>query len=394
MAEAVTAQRIPFNSRVLKWARERRHFAVENAARKVNVRPEQVIQWETGAASPTVRQARILADFYDRPFLEFFARDIPNVPETELVPDFRSYRGEVPLQEDDILREIHRWAEEVRLNALDLIEAIGERPPELSREIFATVDDDVEAVANRVRSIVGPTTDKQFSLTSKDRYQFPQIVRQAFERSGVIVLKSNLGVVRTRGICLFANPLPVVIFGNESPGAQAFTLAHEMAHIVLKQSAISGPPRFGGHVGAKRVEGWCNQFAAAYLMPGDCIAADMKDVKTQLASLTDDRLRYMANRYAVSKHAMLIRLVSLGYVKASYYWFVKRPQFIKEEDEYEGGGRSLYYGSRYRSSHGDLYTGLVLEAWNNGIINNHNAAEFMGIKNLTHLNDIRSNFGR
>jgi hypothetical protein len=90
---------------------------------------------------------------------------------------------------------------------------------------------------------------------------------------------------------------------------------------------------------------------------------------------------------------MLIRLVDLGYVEADYYWNVKKPEFDKQEDRYKGGGRSEYYGSRYRAAQGDLYTGLVLEAWSSGRITNHNAAEFMGIKNLRHLDDVRDHFG-
>ncbi len=89
---------------------------------------------------------------------------------------------------------------------------------------------------------------------------------------------------------------------------------------------------------------------------------------------------------------MLIRLVNLGYVDADYYWLVKREQFIAAEGAYSSGGRSKYYGSRYRSACGDLYTGLVLEAWNVGRVTNHNAGEFMGIKNLVHLEAIRDNF--
>lgn len=110
-------------------------------------------------------------------------------------------------------------------------------------------------------------------------------------------------------------------------------------------------------------------------------------------AIDDDHLGQLSNRYAVSRHAMLIRLVNLGYVKPTYYWFTKRPQFLREEEDFEPRGRPPYYGSRYRSSRGDFYTGLVLEAWTSGRITNHNAAEFMGIKNLSHLNDIRTHFG-
>ena len=89
---------------------------------------------------------------------------------------------------------------------------------------------------------------------------------------------------------------------------------------------------------------------------------------------------------------MLVRLVNLGYVRASFYWSIRREEFLAEESQYKSRGRSKYYGSRYRTSRGDLYTGLVLEAWSNGMITNHSAAEFMGIKNLAHLDAIRERF--
>jgi len=91
---------------------------------------------------------------------------------------------------------------------------------------------------------------------------------------------------------------------------------------------------------------------------------------------------------------MLIRLVNLGYVSEAYYWETKKPQFDRDEEHFKGFGLPKYYGRRYEGSVGDLYTGLVLEAWNSGRITNHNAAEYMGIANFKHLNDIRDNFGR
>lgn len=342
---------------------------------------------------PTVKQARKLAALYDRPFLEFFAKDIPNVPETQLVPDFRVYHGDKTDQETDALRGIQSWAEEARLNALDLLELIGEPPPHFQEALYATVDHDVEVVAEKTRDIMGFPVSEQIESPARIREQFPTVLRAVIERAGVLVLRhSGLQKVRTRGICLYADPLPVIVYGNEAPGAQAFTLTHEFAHIILRQSAISGLPRLGGRQGVKRVESWCNKFAAAFLMPKNKILADMRDPEGILDEISDGRLGEMANRYAVSRHAMLIRLVTLGIVKSSFYWFRARPIFLKEEEGYSSFGRPSYYGARYRSSRGDFYTGLVLEAWNNGYITNHNAAEFMGIKNLSHLNDIRSNF--
>lgn len=292
------------------------------------------------------------------------------------------------------LAEVQTYAEEIRLNALDLFDLIGERAPVFSSELYCSIDEDVDAAAARVRGLINFPIEVQTGLRSQQqRDGFPATFRNKLEELGVLVLKqSGLNHLRTRGICLYSETFPVIVFSSESPGGTAFTLAHEFAHILLRQSALSSYPRFGNGSALKRIEGWCNRFSASFLMPADSISGFMAGFPKGSESVDDERLAAVANRYAVSSHAALIRLVNLGYVEPSYYWRVKRPEFVALEAKYQGFGRPKYYGSRYRSSKGDLYTGLVLEAWSSGRITNHNAAEFMGIRNLDHLNDIQENW--
>ncbi|MER8767159.1 XRE family transcriptional regulator [Mesorhizobium sp. M0092] len=387
---------IPYNPRVMRWARERVSIGVEDAARRLHVPPEKVIAWEHDGRpdAPTVRQARALADMYGRPFLEFFAREIPAIQQPKLAPDFRFHRIPPTSSEAAALVELQTWAEEIRLNAFDLLDLIGEPPTPFPSDLYCSIEEDVDKAAARVRERIAFPIERQTSLRSqKDRDGFPAVLRRKLEEIGILVLKqSGLSRVRTRGICLYSETFPIIVFGNESPGGTAFTLVHEFAHILLRQSALSSYPRFGNGSSLKKVEGWCNRFAAAFLMPADSVTAFMGSFPEGSQSIADAQLASVSARYAVSPHAALIRLVNLGYVQPSFYWRVKRPQFVKQEEEYEGFGRPKYYGSRYRSSKGDLYTGLVLEAWNTGRITNHNAAEFMGIRNLDHLNDIRANW--
>jgi Zn-dependent peptidase ImmA (M78 family)/DNA-binding XRE family transcriptional regulator len=387
-------QELPINRDVLVWARERVRLSQDDAAAGAGVKPERLREWEAGEKKPTVKQARKLAEVYDRPFLEFFARERPNVKEPELVPDFRMHRAaEIPKEQAELIF-IQSEAEEVRLNAIDLFEMLDETPPVLPNSFYGTVSDDAERMAERARAILDVSVDAQMGLNSRKKGSFLKILRSKFESAGILVLKNGgLTHFDARGICFFASPLPIIVFSNESPGAQAFTLAHELGHIVLRQSAISGAPGSAAP-SAKGIEDWCDAFASAFLVP----AAALQRIRALPArpqdQISDAELTSLANRFAVSRHAMMIRLVNLGYVRASYYWDVKRPQFLEEEARYKGGGRSKdpYYGSRFRSARGDLYTGLVLEAWASGVITNHNASEFMGIKNLAHLDAIRDRF--
>lgn len=385
---------IPINRDVLRWARERIDLSYDDAAEGARVKPQQIEEWESGPKAPTVRQARKLAQVYDRPFLEFFAKRRPTLKEPTLVPDFRMNRETESSKQRHELVEIQSRAEDVRTNALDLYELLGEQPPKLPDKIYAAREaDDANATAARVREIIDIPVDEQLGLKASERDGFVKILRNKIEAKGILVVKnSGLQHFGARGMCIFASPLPIIVLSNEAPSAQAFTLVHELGHIARRQSAISGPPG-SAPASAKNIEGWCDEFAAAFLIPKLALTRLIEKPSRPAAQIEDEILDKLARAFAVSRHAMLIRLVNLGYVESAYYWNVKRPQFLDEERAYKSKARSKYYGSRYRSSRGDLYTGLVLEAWSSGIITNHSAAEFMGIKNIAHLDAIRDRFG-
>lgn len=390
--------RPPVNPRMLRWARKRSGKSIEDAAKKAGATPDRISEWEADDARlrPTVRQARLLAQFYGRHFMEFFRPTPPEIPEPKLVPDFRVYRGADDEQDTLVLKQIQAWAEAVRLNAIDLFEELGEECPKIPDEIFTNVDSDASTAAKLARRAIGFEFSEQISISDSERHKLPETIRRKFEKIGVLVIKNtNLRKIDARGLCIVSFPLPVIVFGNEAPTAQAFTLAHEFAHVLVKQSGVIGgiprsitEPRW-------KTERWCNDFAASFLMPSDYLA-EIAGPKpgTPKSEIGDEDLHVIAKRFGVSPHAALIRLTQAGYVRESYYWDVKKEVFEQEEKNYRAFGRPAYYGRRYESALGNLYTGLVIEAWTTGRITNHNAAEYMGIKNFAHLYDIKDNFGR
>lgn len=234
--------------------------------------------------------------------------------------------------------------------------------------------------------------DDQFGLKKAQAYTLPNILRAKLEAIGVLTLRhSQLKDYGIRGMCIAEFPLPTIVITKESATAQAFTVIHEFAHILLKASGVTGPrSKDYDNVPEER---WCDRFAAAFLMPKTLVedALGKKPGKPK-SGISDEDLEAAANLFRVSPHAMLVRLVHLGFVAAKYYWGVKKPQFDEQERSEKSFGRPKFYGTRYQSQLGDMYTGLVMEAWSSGRITNHNAAEYMGIKNLKHLNDIRREY--
>lgn len=385
-----------YNPVVLRWARNLAGKSQAEAARSVGVKEEQIAEWEREKPqkAPTVRQARLLAHLYNRSILEFFRHTLPDLPDPDLIPDFRLF----PAASDPVstreLKDIQLWAETQRTNALELYSEIGETPPELSRTQFTTTDVSPEKAAAKIRVAIDFPIAEQVGRTATERNQIPVELRRKFEELGILIFRrTDMEPLRVRGFCIAVFPLPIIVVGKEATTAQAFTLAHELAHVLIRQSAISGAvPRTGGDPSKRRVEDWCNRFASAFLLPEKDVADYIPPPRTPLDEISDEQLHGAAIYFGVSDHAMLIRLVHLRYVKADYYWLVKKPQFDEEERSYKSFGRASYYGTRYRNKQGDLYTGLVLEAWGSGRITNHHAAEYMGIKNLQHMLDIREHY--
>lgn len=388
----------PYNPAMLRWARDMAGVSVEDAAKRASVNPAAVIEWESDARNevPTPRQARELAQFYGVSFLEFFRSTIPLLPEPTEIPDFRLFPSVADPSTERELSRILLWAEVQRANALDLYAELGEDPPRIDHALFVSLEQRPEDAAALIRRAIDFPIQDQVNRNEEGRRRIGDDLRRKIEALGVLTFRrTDLKKVRVRGLCVWQQPLPIIVIGADAPAAQAFTIAHEVAHVFLRQSAISGVlPRQGGDPSKRRVEEWCNQFASAFLIPSaavrDFLNADKPPRPAR--SFDDETLRRVARYFGVSEHAMLIRLVNLQYVAEEFYWGVKKPLFDSIEANARTFGRPKYYGTRYRGRQGDLYTGLVLEAWSTGRLSGHHAAEYMGIKNIQHMFDIREHF--
>lgn len=113
----------------------------------------------------------------------------------------------------------------------------------------------------------------------------------------------------------------VAVNSAQHENRQRFTIAHELGHYVLHKgvephfdddfridfrNTVSGEATLSREIEA-------NRFAAAILMPEAFLKRDVQRLPTDLAS-TDEIIRSLAIRYKVSRRAMELRLVNLGFV--------------------------------------------------------------------------------
>jgi Zn-dependent peptidase ImmA (M78 family) len=137
-----------------------------------------------------------------------------------------------------------------------------------------------------------------------------------------------------------------VVNGADRTNARIFTLMHELGHVVLGQSAIENEVEPDTEMPApeQAIELFCNRLAAAVLMPREALLAEgtVTAKPGVRRDWTDAEITALAQRYCVSREALLIRLATLGRV-ADDFVHAKRAAYaahyreIAAEEETEGG---------------------------------------------------------
>ena len=153
---------------LLTWARRSAGYALEEAAKKINnISVEKLAAWEEGIDQPTVKQLYKLAEVYKRPVGTFFLSELPQ--DFTIPRDFRRLPGEVAGVYSPALRRQIRLAEERREAALELYEDLREDPPTFP--LAATLNDDPDELARRIRDALGVDPVEQFSWRDPQRYK-------------------------------------------------------------------------------------------------------------------------------------------------------------------------------------------------------------------------------
>jgi Zn-dependent peptidase ImmA (M78 family) len=221
----------------------------------------------------------------------------------------------------------------------------------------ARTSDGVERVLGSIREILEIDHNDFYSQSNQENAF--GLLRSKAEVAGVIVLlKGDLGSHHTkikveifRGFALADKIAPfIVINDQDNHGAWSFTLLHELTHIILGQSGISGERSGRG------LEKFCNDVASEFLLPRDEVAKLRFESTTPLEEI-ESLITKFARQRNLSSSMVAYKLFRVGGLDEARWSKIHqdfRERWLEVRDEnrqrsHEStGGPSYYMIRRHR----------------------------------------------
>ena len=342
---ATAKEVLPITPAVVRWARERSGYSIEDAERHF----KKIAAWEAGEAMPTYVQIEDMAERFKVPVAVFFFPKPPEIPPLE--KSFRTLTAEnfaaIPRRVRFFLRQGHA----MQLNLAELND--GKNPSQrlITRDLKVTPNLSLDKIAAEVREYLGVSVDQQAAW--KNVEEALDKWREVFAtKAGIYVFKDAFRAPNYFGFCLYDDEFPVIYINNSSAKSrQIFTLFHELAHLLFHTSGVDllDDP-FIKHLGdaEQKIEVICNGLAARVLVPDDLLDNMLMGIK--IGRLAASQL---ADHFNVSREVIYRKFLDRGliaaeeYVAAAKEWAAQ----MKAKDEDSGGtyynNQRAYLGQRY-----------------------------------------------
>lgn len=386
------------NHRILTWARKTAALSRDEAARSLKLpdwrglSPEQRLEAiEEGRTEATRPLLLKMARLYRRPLVTFYLPAVP--PKGNRGRDFRTLPNDHSEADDALLDALLRniQARQRLLRAL-LLEDDDIEPLQFVGS--ATVSDGAGVICQAIRQQLGLDLNLLRSHANpEDAFAF---LRERTEAAGVFVLLAgNLGSYHTdidletfRGYALADSIAPLIVVNNhDSHAAWSFTLLHELTHIWLGATGISGERA------NLSIERFCNEVAGELLLPESEIASLTVNAQTQFTEALR-RIRAFATERNISATMTAYKLYRTGRIRRHLWlklhsayrrmWLDSRERKRRQLRERKGGP-DYYVIRRHRLGPAMLNT--VASYLAEGVVSTTRAAMLLGVApaNLGHL---------
>ena len=387
------------NPAVLVWARESAGLDLREAAHQIGFTSSEnasseakLLELERGRRLPSRVQLSNIARTYRRPLLAFYMTSPPT--KGDRGNDFRFTASDVTSRDNALLDALLR---DVKARQ-EMLKSLLEDEEDLTVKPFVgscSLSDNVSEVALRIAEALNLPEDGTGRGGSPD--ELFRKLRSRTEALGVFVLlvgdlgshHSALSEEVFRGFALADEKVPfIVINDHDARTARSFTLIHELTHIYLGQTGVSGSPDAVRNTTQKgRIEEFCNDVAGLVLLP-----IGFAPQRPASLSAGDDRsavkfIEDTAKKWNVSEPLVAFRLRRLGWISARLHselsskyaerWQAQKAS-AKAANQMKEGGPSYYVVRQHRL--GEALMDVVRRTLRENRLTHTKAAKILGVK--------------
>lgn len=365
--------RVEVRPELLRWACERSR--IDDLI--LSVRFPKFEAWERGEKQPTLKQLEAFAKATHTPIGYLF---LPQPPVERMpIRDFRTVKDGPRLPSPDLLDTIYAmqrrqdWLREDRVECeAEPLEFVGS----------ARLTDDPTAAGQEMRRIAGVADGWAAEVGTWE--EAVSDLRRRIEELGILAVINGvvgndthrkLSVDEFRGFALTDPHAPLIfVNGADARSAQMFTLAHELAHVWLGSDG-EGVSGFDGiFPGGTKVETFCDQAAAEFLVP----ARELKD-HWRVAKGQSEPIEWLARRFKVSpivvgRRAMDLRLMD----RKAFFEFYESYTTRERSRSKRAAGGDFYNNQNTRV--GARFATVVIRAAMEGRLSFREAYDLTGLR--------------
>lgn len=367
--------RANINPALLTFSRERIGYDIPSIADKLQVKEEKWVNWERGEAKPTTNQLIRIANYLDRTPAFFYLNNLPE--EAKPFSEFRTINNAILEFGSPKLISAIREAKRNRDTLIDLYENQNKSPVQIPAIDPAA---DVKAQAQQIRDWLGISMDIQKSWRSSSE-ALTSWKNYIEEKDIYVVQFPFVEVEECRGFAIAEEQFPIIgINSKDSYNARIFTLIHELAHVLFRDSVLINDSLDGYFNSGRRLEQTCNRLAAEVLVPKDELQLEFEANQNSFREV-----KRLSRKFGVSGYVLLIRLRTEQLITEEVFRDL-RPEFSFYDSSGKGSdGGDPYYNQIVRK--GKLYLKTAFQSYFDNQINVAELANLTGWK-VPNLNEL------
>lgn len=328
----------------IKQARAAAGLSQRQLAEKAGISAMAISKYEANKSVPSSKVLLALGQALGVRVEYFFRTAAVELEEVEYRKHARLPKKVLKQIEGDVIEQIERF--------LELEDYLPTRPIEAFRVPAGLPDrvrdlDAIEAIADQVREAWGLGMNPIYELMD------------TLEERGIKIFVSRaLHENKFDGMAAFVDGMPIIVVGEQWPGdRQRFTLAHELAHLILKERLADSLDE----------EAAAHRFAGAFLVPA---SEARKELGERRRRLEPRELCVLKRAYGLSMQGWMHRAKDLQIISAHDH--VQMVKFFRMK-----GWHKREPCEQYPRERPQLFTQLVFHALAEDLIGEAKAAELL-----------------